>query len=138
MIRQEPVGYAVCFPVGHSWRGEVMSLTVKKVAKLMRRGVAGRYIDGGSTGVRGLYLIVGGKNNAHWELRYQQREVGHWMGLGSARDFTLTEARDRARKERQRLTDKEDPLAVRRAERAAKAAAAAATKTFKWCAEAYI
>jgi integrase len=115
-----------------------MSLTVKKVAKLMRRGVEGRYLDGGSTGVRGLYLIVGGKNNAHWELRYQQREVGHWMGLGSARTFTLTEARDRARKERQRLHDGDDPLLLRRAERAAKAAAAATTKTFKWCADAYI
>jgi hypothetical protein len=35
-----------------------MNLTIKKVAKLMRRGVAGHYLDGG-TGVRGLYLIVG-------------------------------------------------------------------------------
>jgi integrase len=117
---------------------QTMSLTVKKVAKLMRRGVAGRYLDGGSTGVRGLYLIVGGKSNAHWELRYQQREVGHWMGLGSARDFTLTEARERARKERQRLHDGDDPLVLRRAERAAKAAAAASTRTFKQCAEGYI
>jgi integrase len=115
-----------------------MSLTVKKVAKLIRRGVAGRYIDGGTTGVRGLYLIVGGKNNAHWELRYQQRERGHWMGLGSAKDFTLTEARDRARKERQRLHDGDDPLLLRRRERAAKAAAAASTKTFKESADAYV
>jgi integrase len=115
-----------------------MSLTVKKVAKLMRRGVEGRYLDGGSTGVRGLYLIVASRTSSHWELRYQQREVGHWMGLGSARDFTLNEARDRARKERQRLTDGDDPLVVRRAERAAKAAAAATIKTFKWCADAYI
>jgi integrase len=114
-----------------------MSLTVKKVSKLMRRGVAGRYLDGGA-GVRGLYLIVGGENNAHWELRYQLHGRGHWMGLGSAKDFSLSEARDRARKERQRLHDKDDPLAARRAVRAAKAAAAASTKTFKECADAYI
>ena len=44
------------------------------------------------------------------------------------KDFTLTEARDRARKERQRLHDKDDPLAARRAERAAKAAAAQACR----------
>jgi integrase len=114
-----------------------MSLTVKKVSKLMRRGVAGRYLDGGN-GVRGLYLIVGGKANAHWELRYELHGRGHWMGLGSAKDFSLNEARDRARRERQRLADGDDPLQLRRAERAAKAMAAAATKTFKEAAEAYI
>jgi integrase len=114
-----------------------MSLTVKKVAKLTRRGVPGRYLDGGN-GVRGLYLIVGGKANAHWELRYQLRGRGHWMGLGSAKDFTLSEARERARKERQRLHDKDDPLAARRAERAAKALAATSTKTFREAADAYI
>lgn len=70
-----------------------MSLTVKKVAKLMRCGVKGRYLDGGN-GVRGLYLIVGGKNAAHWELRYELNKRGHWMGLGSARD-----RRPRARQE---------------------------------------
>jgi Arm domain-containing DNA-binding protein/integrase-like protein len=103
----------------------------------MLHGIAGRYLDG-SNGVRGLYLIVGGKNHAHWELRYQLHGRGHWMGLGSAKDFSLSEARDRAPKERQRLHDKDDPLAARRAERAAKAAAGASTKTFKECADAYV
>jgi integrase len=115
-----------------------MALTVKKVAKLIRRGVPGRYLDGGGTGVRGLYLCIGGPRNAHYELRFQLRGRGRWMGLGSAFDFSLTEARERARKERQRLHDKDDPLEARRAERAAKAAAAASTKTFRECADAYI
>jgi integrase len=115
-----------------------MSLTVKKVAKLMRRGEPGRYLDGGANGVKGLYLIVQNKRAAHYELRFQLRERGHWMGLGSARDFNLNEARGRARRERQRLADGDNPLAVRRAERAAKAAAAATAKTFKECAAAYI
>ena len=44
-----------------------MSLTVKKVAALRRRGQPGRYLDGGNTGVRGLYLIIQGRRAAHWE-----------------------------------------------------------------------
>ena len=109
-------------------------LTSKRAAKLMRRGEIGRYSDSGPSGQRGLYLVIGGKANAHWSLRYQLQSRGHWMGLGSARDFSLSEARERARKERQRLADGDDPLQMKRAERAAKLAAAATRKTFKECA----
>ena len=35
-----------------------MSLTVKRVARLMRRGDKGRHLDGGASGQRGLYLVV--------------------------------------------------------------------------------
>src|SRR4029077_5366011 len=52
--------------------------------------------------------------------------------------FSLSEARERAKAQRQKLTDKNDPLALRRAERAAKAAAAASAKTFREAADAYI
>jgi hypothetical protein len=106
-----------------------MALTVKKVAKLLRRGEQGRYLDSGTTGERGLYLEIGGRTNAHWLLRYQLNRRTRWMGLGSARTFSLDEARARAKVERQKLADKIDPLAVRRAERA-KAAAAPETLTF--------
>jgi len=119
-----------------------MALTVKKVAKLMRRGEPGRYLDGGGSGVRGLYLIVQGKAAAHWELRFQLDGRARWMGLGSARTFDLAQARDRAKRERQKLADKTDPLEARRSERAAQKAAAALavakTMTFKQCAEKYI
>ena len=115
-----------------------MGLTIKKVAKLRRRGAIGRYLDGGRYGLPGLYLIIGGRNNAHWELRFELNGRARWMGLGSCRVFTLKDARERAKKHRQHLADGNDPLQLRRAERAAKAAAAAATKTFKECAEAYL
>ena len=115
-----------------------MGLTIKKVATLRRRGAVGRYLDGGRDGVPGLYLIIGGRNNAHWELRFELNGRARWMGLGSCRVFTLKDARERAKKHRQHLADGNDPLQLRRAERAAKAAAAAATKTFKECAEAYL
>ena len=115
-----------------------MSLTVKKVAKLMRGGKPGRHLDGGSSGVRGLYLIVQNRKAAHWELRYQLNGKSRWMGLGSAREFDLGQARERAKEQRRKLSDKTDPLTVRRAERAALALAEAKSKSFKECAEEYI
>ena len=113
-----------------------MALTVKKIDKLLRKGEQGRHLDSGTTGVRGLYLEIGGRTNAHWLLRYQLRGRTRWMGFGSARTFSLDEARARAKIERQKLADKIDPLVVRRAERA-KAAAAPETLTFAKAAQAY-
>jgi integrase len=110
-----------------------MALTVKRVAQLLRQGEPGRHLDRG--GPRGLYLSISSPNAAHWELRYQLRGRGHWLGLGSARDFSLDEARSRARRERQRLADGVDPLAARRADRAARISAEIATITFGEAAE---
>ena len=47
------------------------------------------------------------------------------MGLGSASVFDLATARERAKRERQKLADGTDPLEARRADRAAQRAAAA-------------
>lgn len=112
-----------------------MNLTIKRIAKLLRNGQPGRHRDGE---VRGLYLCIGGKKNANWQLRYQLHHRSHWAGLGSAREFSLKEARERAKKQRQQLADGNDPLQLKRAERAAKAATAATVKTFKQCAEGYL
>ncbi len=109
-----------------------MSLTVKRVDKLLRSGEPGRHLD-----EKGLYLVIGGKASAHWELRYQLHRRGRYMGLGSARTFTLDQARARAKREREKLADKVDPLAVRRAERATQAAAAAKVLTFSEAAQLY-
>jgi integrase len=63
------------------------------------------------------------------------------MGLGPVGDFTLDEARERARRARQLLRDGIDPLDARKDERAKqtseKALAAAANVTFKECVEQY-
>jgi integrase len=112
-----------------------MNLTVKRIAKLLRNGQPGRHRDGE---VRGLYLCIGGKRNANWQLRYELHRRAHWMGLGSAFEFSLKDARERANKHRQQLADGNDPLQLKRAERAAKAATALSVKTFKQCAEDFI
>ena len=107
-------------------------LTVKKVAKLLRRGVPGRHFEG-----LGLYLVIKNRRNANWTRRYELNHKAHQIGLGSAFAFTLGEARERNRKISQQLADGVDPLAQKRAQRAAQAAAAAKVMTFKEAAAAY-
>lgn len=63
------------------------------------------------------------------------------MGLGPLADFTIEEARERARKARQLLRDGIDPIEARRSERtkqqAEAAALAARSRTFKQCVDLY-
>ena len=113
-----------------------MSLTEKKIRKLITAGVRARVADSGANGMKGLYLCVDSKAAASWSFRYQLDGQSHWLGLGPARDFTLSEARTRAREQRQKLADKIDPLTARRAERSAQAAKASAI-TFREAAAAW-
>jgi integrase len=110
-----------------------MALTTKQVARLTEPG---RYGDG-----RGLYLQVTPAGVRSWLLRYERGGRERAMGLGPVGDFTLDEARERARKARQLLKDGIDPLDARRDERTKQASeealAAAANVTFKECAEQY-
>jgi integrase len=118
-------------------------LTAKKVDKLLRAGVKKLHADG-----LGLYLQIISPTNAAWLRRYQPPGAkprttrsgkvaypGRYMGLGSARVFTLQEARARNREVSKQLADGHDPLAQKRARRAALAAEAATAKTFGQVAE---
>jgi integrase len=104
-------------------------LTVKKIDRLKEPG---RYLD-----ERGLYLQVMSATNRSWLLRYEINGRKRWMGLGPCADFTLEEARERARQARQLLADGIDPLEARQAERAQRALAAAQTITFQDAAQQY-
>ena len=131
-------------------------LTAKRIARLN----VGRYHDNGGP-VRGLYLqITARKSNGKiieppevaggsWLLRFERgtkisRKTGkpiageRWLGLGSLADFTLKEARDRARAARQLLADNIDPLDKKREQKAAKAVASIKQITFRQAAEAFI
>ena len=108
-------------------------LTAKRVEKLLRRGEPGRHFDDA-----GLYLDIGGKNAAHWTRRFELNGTGHWMGLGSCKAFSLSEARERNRKISQQLADGIDPLAEKRARKTALLATAATKLTFKEATERYV
>jgi integrase len=110
-----------------------VSLTVKKVAKLINAGARGRFFDGA-----GMYLVIGGENSSNWSRRYELDHKAHWMGLGSARVFTLDEARERNREVSKLLADNIDPLQKKRSAAAAMAVEAIRGRTFEECARDYI
>ena len=94
----------------------------------------GRYRDGE---VKGLCLKVTDTGAKSWVLRYERHGKEHFMGLGSASEFTLKEARERARAARQLLADGIDPLADRQAKRVAAKLAEARKLTFAEAAQRY-
>jgi integrase len=117
-------------------------LSAKKVAALIKAGVPGRHHDGDS-----LYLQIRSSTSASWVRRYQvpgaaprpgkKKPPNIDMGLGSARTFTLAEARERNRELTKMLADKINPLSKRREERAQEAAEAMKAISFGEAARRY-
>jgi integrase len=107
--------------------------------RMVKQAKPGVLIDG-----KGLRLKVtanprNGDIRKSWVLRVTvkggpMRE----LGLGSADDLSLADARDRARAARKLARDGIDPISARDEGRAARAAEAARAMTFRQCAEAYI
>jgi hypothetical protein len=72
-------------------------LTVRKISKPLARGL---HSDGD-----GLYLQVSKWGTKSWVLRYRLKGRARTMGLGSCRDISLKQARERAGRARELLTD---------------------------------
>jgi integrase len=109
---------------------ESNKLTPLKVSRLTKPG---RYADG-----HGLYLQISKWHTKSWVLRYMLDGHARHMGLGDINTFSLKEARERARAQRQLLADKVDPLAERNKARGAAQLDAARSVTFRDAAEQYI
>jgi integrase len=77
----------------------------------------GKYEDG-----NGLRLLVSPSGARRWIYRYMHAGKRTEMGLGSAADVSLAEARERAADARRLVKAGKDPIAARRAERAARGA----------------
>ncbi|WP_367141944.1 Arm DNA-binding domain-containing protein [Rhodoplanes sp.] len=90
--------------------GSRHGLTARKV----ETAPPGKYEDG-----HGLRLVVSTGGARRWVYRYMRDGRRMEMGLGSASAIGLAEARELAGDARRVLTKGGDPLAVRRAERAA-------------------
>jgi integrase len=87
----------------------------------------------------GLYLQVSGRDAKSWIYRYTVRGQERFMGLGSARDVTLAQARKRVEELRvTHLSKKIDPIAERRAAGDIARAAKAKAVPFRERAEQYI
>jgi integrase len=106
-------------------------LTAKRVE---RTKTPGRYRCGL---VKGLLLQISDNGAKSWVLRYELHGKERMMGLGSASEFSLKEARERARAARQLLADGVDPLATKHAAKAAAKLAAARKLSFEEAAKKY-
>lgn len=102
-------------------------------ARVKNLKVPGDYLDG-----RGLYLQVRSESSKSWLLKFSIHKRAREMGLGSAFDFNLSDAREMRDKYRKLLGQGIDPIQHRAAEQSAQAAADAKAITFKQAAERYI
>jgi integrase len=102
-------------------------------AKIRALKEPGDYLDG-----RGLYLQVRSESSMSWLFKFSILKRTREMGLGSAFDFSLADARDLRDKYRKLLKHGIDPIQHRKAELAARAADQAKSLTFKAAAERYI
>jgi integrase len=97
----------------------------------------GDHADGG-----GLYLQVrrtkAGGLSRSWLFRFTLNGRAREMGLGAFDDWSLAEARGKAREARRLRSEGIDPIDARDAQRAAQRVSAATTITFQKAAEAYI
>jgi integrase len=107
--------------------GRLSALAVKKAT------AKGLYADGG-----GLYLQVSTGGAKSWIYRFTLLSRSRDMGLGSVKDVSLAEARDRAAEARRLRGQAIDPIEARRAKQAQARVEAAKTITFKKAAEGYI
>lgn len=89
--------------------------------------------DGG-----GLYLQISKAGTKSWLLRFKLHGKRREMGLGSYRDFTLAEAREKAAESRKFVKQDIDPIEQRKASQKALAKLAKGKKSFKECALEYI
>ena len=84
----------------------------KLTALRVQRAKVGKHGDG-----RGLYLVVSGTGSRKWVLRIQKNGKRHDLGLGSANDVTLAEAREAAQDIHRAVRTGLSPLATRKQER---------------------
>jgi integrase len=86
----------------------------------------------------GLYLIVEGEFSKNWVFEYQFNGKRRYMGLGSALDVSLADAREKRNEYRKLKANGVDPLEQKRATRTAQALADAKAVTFKEAATRYM
>lgn len=98
----------------------------------------GKYYDGGGLLLNAELTKTPGEVTTSYLFRFQIDKRERWMGLGSARDVSLSEARAKANEARRLLAAGIDPIAHRDAARMAARAADLRRTTFRQVLEQYI
>lgn len=93
-------------PTGAKLARALHKLTARSVATLKE---ARRHGDGG-----GLYLSISNDGRRRWIFLFRQHGKLREMGLGSGRDVSLAEAREKAATARKQVTEGLDPVTERR------------------------
>jgi hypothetical protein len=112
-----------------------------KALQVTKSKAPGMYGDG-----NGLYLQIARGGSKSWIFRYRfkghtskaGKPLAREMGLGSFDTFSLTEARERARLQRQLLADGVDPIEAKKKQETAAALEKAQQVPFEACAKEYI
>ena len=122
----------------------------RAIHRLTTRAVESRSRPGYYPDGAGLYLQVAASSTApksptatpsvtrSWIFRYTLNKRTREMGIGSARDLGLAEARGKAAECRRLVVEGKDPIRERSAARSDATVAATAQMTFDQCAAAYI
>jgi integrase len=118
---------------GTGGRQMVMEMNKLKAVNVARMTEPGLHADG-----RGLFLQVTASGAKSWVLRYQLNGRGREMGLGSARDVTLAQAREMAQRARALKAQDIDPIDARRKERKAAQLASLRGLSFKKATEGFL
>src|SRR6476620_4995066 len=85
----------------------------------------------------GLYLTVEGEFSKSWTFEYQLNGTRHYVGLGSALDVSLADAREKRNEYRRLKASGVDPLEAKRAAKQAAKLADVRKLTFAEAAKAY-
>jgi integrase len=89
-------------------------------------------------GVAGLYLLVAPTGGRSWILRTKVGDKRREIGLGGFPDVSLSDARTRAKEEKQDISKGIDPIEKKREAKSTLKTAQSLAKTFKACATSYI
>src|SRR5260370_30172776 len=109
------------------------NIDLLSAAKVKALKTPGNYLDG-----RGLYLQVRSETSKSWLLKYSIDKRAREMGLGSAFDFSLADAREKRDALRKQIKSGIDPLEQRALEKQEKRIEAAKAITFRDAAARFI